>query len=341
MVADASEADGAIGAKRVGGVLEEISSWSFGQPESESLEDLRAVVLKSAEYYAARGIPIFPVRADKHPLVNWGTEATLDAGQIREWWKRWPNAMIGAPTGRRGGFVVIDVDRNNGIDGFETLRTKGFWIPPGTVEVTTPSGGAHYYFDDWSDPVGTSAGKMGLGIDVRGDSGCIILPPSCPQFGGPSYRFAKPVSGGAHISRFPDWAYLRAPTTRPRATVNSTSQYGREALEDECRRVSQAAEGTRNDTLNEASFAIGQLCAGGAIDEWEAREELSRAASELLTRKLAQPLKAGSRAVSATRAVPARMTRYLPTANSRLSRRHSSWGMKMISLLASGFMAGT
>lgn len=61
--------------------------------------------------------------------------------------------------------------------------------------------------------------------------------------------------------------------------TTSASAYGRAALEGECAKVAAAAVGTRNKTLNDAAFAVGQLVAGGKLSEGEARADLERAAA--------------------------------------------------------------
>lgn len=67
---------------------------------------------------------------------------------------------------------------------------------------------------------------------------------------------------------------------KPSAPVRVTggSPYGRKALDAECLKLVQAQEGERNDTLNRAAFAAGQLVAGGELAENEAEAALSQAA---------------------------------------------------------------
>jgi hypothetical protein len=54
--------------------------------------------------------------------------------------------------------------------------------------------------------------------------------------------------------------------------------YARAALDAECERVMAAAHGTRNHTLNRAAFSLGQLIAGGELDEATVITELTAAA---------------------------------------------------------------
>ncbi|MBB3236132.1 bifunctional DNA primase/polymerase [Phyllobacterium endophyticum] len=242
---------------------------------------LTAEMISAAKQYAAAGIPVFPVGGNKVPLVSWSTEATKDPDQIEKWWRRWPTAMIGAPTGPRSGFVVLDVDQKNGIDGHSTLHTLGFSIPKDAVEVKTPSGGSHYYFGFWESGLKNSAGKIGSGIDLRAEGGMIILPPSRPTISGSDYHFAHAQNFGALsqiATPLPHWAYSTKATGtsyRPALPINTfgtgaTTAYGQAALDREFERVSTAPAGTANNSLNVAAHAIGQLVAGGEISRTDA-----------------------------------------------------------------------
>lgn len=141
--------------------------------------------------YAAQGYPVFPCQSNKRPYTKSGfKDATTDPLQILAWWQAWPLAMIGMPTGKVSGLIVLDVDVKNGVNGFETLKANGWPIPANAVQIRTPSGGAHYFF---KAPEGvhvpSSAGKIGPGLDLRGDGGYIILPPSRPDLAGDDYSF--------------------------------------------------------------------------------------------------------------------------------------------------------
>ena len=75
-------------------------------------------MLSAALAYASAGLPVFPCGVDKKPLIAaWPSMASTDEVQVREWWTRWPKAMIGLPTGRRSELYVVDIDVKDGVDG--------------------------------------------------------------------------------------------------------------------------------------------------------------------------------------------------------------------------------
>ena len=99
------------------------------------------------------------------------------------------------------------------------------------------------------------------------------------------------------------YAVMDARKSRPTIVRNqsqgTTSNYGAAALERELGRVATAPEGTRNDTLNRAAFALGQLMAGGEVDETTATDQLTTAARRAglddteITQTIGSGIKAG------------------------------------------------
>jgi hypothetical protein len=139
---------------------------------------------KAALAYARRGVPVFPCEPGaKRPLTRNGHwDATTDPRIIERWWKRWPSANVGIPTGEKSGVVVLDMDLDAG--GLESLAMlEGASVPaPKTAKARTGGGGIHIYF---RYPRGTeirnSAGLLGPGLDVRGEGGYVVVPPSRTQ----------------------------------------------------------------------------------------------------------------------------------------------------------------
>ena len=218
----------------------------------------------------------------KHPRTRTGLhEATTDTDRIGAWWRRWPHANVGINTGRASGLVVLDVDPDHG--GITTLRklvAERGRLPSG-LRARTGSGGWHLYFAHPGGTVPNSAGRLGPGLDIRGDGGYVIAPPSNHRAGG-TYSF---IGAAAPIPAMPGWLHdqVRPPST-PR-TANDPIHVGeaidawvRAAILDEAARVRHAPEGRRNATLNRAAFSLGQIVATGIIDADTVRLVLSDSA---------------------------------------------------------------
>jgi hypothetical protein len=140
-------------------------------------------MLAAALDLGQRDLRVFPVRPnDKRPLVKgWQNIATTDDDEIRERWGQNPRANIGIRTG--DGLFVVDVDPKNGGD----VNDLGIKLPK-TWTSRTPSGGNHYYFST-DQTIHNSISKLAKGIDVRGDGGYIVAPPSIA--GGKPYKWDR------------------------------------------------------------------------------------------------------------------------------------------------------
>ena len=156
---------------------------------------------------AEQGCAVFPlVPGKKNPLTKDGFKsATTDSGQIRKWWKQHPQANIGIATGASG-LTVIDGDVKNGDDPVGSLMNlalaNGHHFPPETLRAATPSDGWHLYFHAPEGvEIRNSAGTLGPGLDVRGEGGYVVAPPSVID--GKSYSW---INGPDEpIAALPDW----------------------------------------------------------------------------------------------------------------------------------------
>jgi hypothetical protein len=161
--------------------------------------------LEAALRYAQHGWAIFPCRPRlKVPATAHGLlDATTDLGLIAAWWEQQPDANVGVVTGRTSGLVVLDVDGDTGIDSLRNLERL-----PATASVTTPRGGLHLYFQHPGIEVRNSAGQLGAGLDVRGDGGYVLAPPS--QIAGRHYT----PSDRAPLASMPEWLLERLSAPR-------------------------------------------------------------------------------------------------------------------------------
>lgn len=135
------------------------------------------------EYATKYGWAVFPVHPQtKRPMTPHGCrDAKKDVGAIKAWWKRWPDAGVGVATGSASGLVVIDedIDENRGIDGRDSVREweREHGALPETVMAITGRGGYHLYFHYTGTDIKNRAGIL-EGVDVRGEGGYVVAPPS-------------------------------------------------------------------------------------------------------------------------------------------------------------------
>src|SRR5712692_5206036 len=142
--------------------------------------------LAAALHYAARGWHVLPLQPGGKmpfgPLAPRGLlDATTDTETIRHWWTTAPDANVGIRTGAVSGFVVLDVDpRHEGDDSLWELQGRHQRLPD-TIMALTGGGGSHWLFAHPGQGVvirnATSLGGL-PGLDVRGDGGYIVAPPS-------------------------------------------------------------------------------------------------------------------------------------------------------------------
>ncbi len=143
---------------------------------------------------ARAGVRVFPCRESgpyaKAPYTRNGLkDATTDLEQISRWWRLFPDANIATPTGKIANCCVVDIDQGHGKHGEESFAKLGLKDKLETWQVRTPSGGRHLYFQyPYAFEVRNDAGGiLGPWIDIRGEGGYVIVPPSCREEGCYSY----------------------------------------------------------------------------------------------------------------------------------------------------------
>ena len=133
-------------------------------------------------------MPVFPCEAGgKRPLTRNGHwDATTDERRVRAWWGKRPSANVGVPTGEKSGLLVLDVDPAGGGEASLASLERSRGSAPPTARARTGGGGLHLYFrypargpgTGRGPPVRNSAGYLGPGLDVRGEGGYVVVPPS-------------------------------------------------------------------------------------------------------------------------------------------------------------------
>jgi hypothetical protein len=171
-------------------------------------------MLDAALDLIARKIPVFPIwgvsegrchcgnracdRTAKHPigkLVPKGfLNATTDEETVRGWWKKYPTANIGVPTGRASGIDVLDMDVKENKDGFASLKKLrvDLGLPADCLsdDFKTPiaksGGGGRHFCLIATGTMKTDSDTFGEdypGIDTKGEGGYIVAAPSSHKSG--------------------------------------------------------------------------------------------------------------------------------------------------------------
>lgn len=128
------------------------------------------------QYYHDIGFSTIPLRAkDKKPFMAWlkyqETRATPE--EINLWTKKYKNNNVAILTGMISGIIVLDID---GEEGWQYLKEHGYSLPV-TPRAQSSPGKAHIYFQHPGGSVRTKVNTT-LKIDVKGDGGYVVAPPS-------------------------------------------------------------------------------------------------------------------------------------------------------------------
>jgi len=224
--------------------------------------------LDAALKLARRGYRVFPVIEDgKIPAVGaWPQRATTDEAEIKRMWTT-RNFNVGIAT---QGLLVLDVDNKGDKRGSDTLAEfdvmRGV---PETFTVETPSGGLHLYFRPAGE-VANSAGRIGPGLDVRGQGGYVVAPGS--TIDGKQYRITRDTA----IASAPAWLEDAAgsPTRRAPGQVVELLDIPRtvERAEIMLKAASPAIEGAGGD---HHTFRVACAAKDAGVSEFTALQLMS------------------------------------------------------------------
>ncbi len=220
--------------------------------------------------HAREGRLVLPLKlCGKVPITAHGLkDATTDTGTIESWWRAHPAANIGIATGAASGIVVLDVDGRAGEASLAKLPNP---LPDTLVALTRR--GAHFWFAHPGGKVANSAGKLGPGLDVRGDGGYVVAPPSRYSEGNDAGQYVW-IGEDRTLVPWPGWLQprdngaLRATessrTVRP-PVMGRGNPYAMRALDLEVNSVRTAPIGTRNDQLNRSAYAVARFVRAGEL----------------------------------------------------------------------------
>lgn len=200
--------------------------------------------------YLNFGFSIVPARG-KVPLKNWKRYQIQKptTSEIESWWTENPEANIAVITGKISGIVVVDVD------GVKT----DLELPLTPISLSSP-GHFHHFYKYPGVRVKSSTSLVAPGVDIRGDGGVIILPPSVhfnKNNGSDGiYQWIKQPEE-MELANCPNWLLNY---TNNKSTNLSESKIGLKEI------VAGVGEGKRN---SDATVLVGSLLARYPETDWE------------------------------------------------------------------------
>jgi Bifunctional DNA primase/polymerase, N-terminal/Family of unknown function (DUF5906) len=263
---------------------------------------------------ATAGLAVFPLRAhDRHPLVAWSSESTIDTATVTHWWQLYPQALPGLDLAKCS-LVVLDGDRHKPqVDGVAELRQllkqQSALQLSAVPTVRTPRDGVHTYFAQVAPPLANRRGQLPAGIDVKGSGGFVVAPGAvlpdgrcyAPLAGTPDLVLAFtaktiPVVPAAIVALVdPPRRRAKAQTQHRGPPRPRERAYAKAALRRIAGELAATAPGKRNETLNKAAFVLGTMVAR----DWVTRDEVEDALRAAMEGN-GYAADKGSRAVDAT-----------------------------------------
>ena len=171
--------------------------------------------LDAALYYAGMGIAVFPCKPGrKTPACDNGfLDATTDEARIRTWWAQIPRANVAMATGKVSGVFVVDIDPRHGGDESLIDLVAQHGPLPETAEALTGGGGRHIFIAHPGGHISCSQSAVAPGIDIKGDGGYVVLPPSVhPNGEAYAWEISSDIAD-VRPAECPDWlvALIRDP----------------------------------------------------------------------------------------------------------------------------------
>ncbi|MDD5007479.1 MAG: bifunctional DNA primase/polymerase [Syntrophorhabdaceae bacterium] len=223
--------------------------------------------LKAALHYLDRGFSVIPANRDKTPLIKWEPYQRQRATEteVKTWWTKYPDAMIGIVTGTISNLAVIDIDTDEGKEAIQEYIPDSLLMPI----AETPKGGQHLYFKCPDPPLSNNT-RIIPGCDLRGEGGYVIAPPSVNGDGkGYSWlpglsidEVAPPPLPSTYISFIKEFAFKGYKAGRNTDCNGITERY--EALQNV---TISLDEGCRDESI----FHVANCLIKGGMTEGNAR----------------------------------------------------------------------
>jgi Bifunctional DNA primase/polymerase, N-terminal/DnaB-like helicase C terminal domain len=154
-------------------------------------------MLNEALKYLSYGLSVIPLaERSKTPLISWieFQKRRANESEVKEWFTKWPTMNTGVVTGTISKIVVVDLDGPEGLKEAERLGLK-------SPCCSITGRGKHLWYRNPNVLV-QNAVRLYPGLDIRGEGGYIVAPPSIHE-SGRRYRFINAITSVAHLPLFP------------------------------------------------------------------------------------------------------------------------------------------
>jgi len=155
-------------------------------------------MLNTALEYLEMGFSVIPVkRSDKKPyLKSWKEyqKRLPTEEEIERWWMLWPNANIAIITGKVSGIIIVDADGPVGIQWMADNLQK-------TTVYNQTYKGVHGVYKNPQNAVIKNMVRLAPEVDIRGEGGYFISPPSVHQ-SGHVYKWVFLLDGWADLPEY-------------------------------------------------------------------------------------------------------------------------------------------
>ncbi len=203
-------------------------------------------LLCEAIKYLDLGFSIIPVGQDKKPLIQWKEfqERKPTIEELEKWFANPSATGIAIITGKISDLIVLDAE--SGAD-FTGLKI------PKTPTVKTGGGGVHCYFKLPKNFVVQNSVRFRPLMDIRGEGGCVVAPPSLHP-SGKYYEWAIDFAS-AELANMPKWLIENLEHKKSEATNKDWAEV-----------LNGVGMGERNET---ATSVAGKLLIHFPTTEWE------------------------------------------------------------------------
>lgn len=245
--------------------------------------------LQASLAYLEKGWRIVPIpRGVKGPVIKGWQNLRLTHAELAD--RLRDESNIGIILGEPSGWLV-DVD----LDSDQAISLASEYLPPTVVTGREHNAASHYWYVCEGAKTTKFQNESGMIVEIRSTGAQTVVGPSVHPSGDTydvlegeptKIGFDELLAAVSELAKACGWVEHKPSKpatnwitqTRPIVQHHARESYGLEALKRECDVVASAMEGTRNDTLNRAAFRMGQLIAGGELNQDRAVEYLLQAA---------------------------------------------------------------